>query len=115
MKEPKKDILIGIFIFLLDIALLYYLWKNNAFLTLSFLIISAVVLIFWTNKEQKFLYIAGFILGPVYDITLVPTGIWNYGNPTMFGVPLWLPPAYGASIVAIVKIGKGIQNIIQKR
>lgn len=115
MKEHKKDLFTGLFIFILDITLFYYLWKNNIALTLAFIIISIPVLLFWTNKEEKFLYIAGFILGPIYDITLVPAGIWTYGNPTIFGIPIWLPPAYGISIVAIVKIGKSIQNFFQNR
>ena len=115
MNKSKKDFFAGVFLFVLDMLLFYYLWKNNLFLTSALLVISVFLLLFWTNNEEKFLYAAGFFLGPIYDITLVPNGIWEYGNPTIFGVPIWLPPAYGISIVAMVKIGKAIHNFFQKR
>ena len=111
MNKSKKDFLIGIFVFILDIVLFYHLWKNNIVLSIVFFVVSFFVLLMWTNKEEKFLYLVGFLLGPIYDIILIPTGIWSYGNATIFGIPLWLPLAYGISTVAIVKIGRSVAEL----
>ena len=112
MEQNKKDILIGFAVLALEIALFYYFWKNNIVLTFLFLAISAVVLSKFTGKEEKVLYITCFILGPVFDLTLVPRGVWTYGNPTVYGVPLWLPFSYGIVTVMIVKIGRAIAKLI---
>lgn len=113
MNEYKKDFLIGIFIFVLNIIFLYYLWQNNSVLTLSLLVISIFILLFWTSKEEKILYLIGFVLVPIYDLILVPTGIWSYGNPTIFRVPLWLPLLYGILTVTAIKIGRNLAKIFK--
>ncbi len=114
MKEIKKDIIIGFLIFTLDIALIFFFWKNNILLTSALLIVSAFILFSWSSKEEKILYFACFILGPFYDLILAPAGAWSYGNPTTFGIPIWIYPAYGNSIVAIIKIGKSVARIFFK-
>ena len=114
MDKPQKDILIGFFIFVLAIALFYFLWRNNIFLTIAFLFISAFILLSWSNKEEKLIYFTGFVLGPIIDLTIVPTGIWIYGNPTIFRIPLWLPFTYGILTVEAVKIGKAIAKLYFK-
>lgn len=35
-------------------------------------------------------------------------------NPTIFGVPFWLPFAYGISTVAVIKIGRAVAKIVSK-
>lgn|SRR3989338_5971335 len=111
MKPEIKDLITGTIIFFLDIFLLYFLWKNNLALTSAFAILSVILLLFLTCKEEKFTYFIGFILGPIYDITLVPAGIWTYGNPTLFSVPIWLPLTYGLSLVSILKISRSTYKI----
>lgn len=113
MNQAKKDLLIGLLIFTLVITLFYYLWWNNLALTITFLVISVFVLWKWTNREEKFVYFVGFLLGPIIDLTLVPTGVWSYGNPTIFRVPIWLPLTYGILTVTAIKIGKVTAKLFQ--
>ena len=112
MDKNKKDILIGFIGLALEFLLLYFLWKNNIAITIAFLIMSVFVLLLLTNKEEKFLYFTGFILIPIYDLTLVPRGVWSYGNPTLYNVPVWLPFSYGLATIMIVKIGRAIARLI---
>ena len=112
MDKNKIDIFIGIAVFLLEITFFYFFWKNNIVLTALLLITSAVVLAKFSSKEEKVLYFVCFVLGPIFDLTLVPRNVWSYGNPTLFGVPLWLPFAYGLGTVIIVKIGNSIARLI---
>ena len=73
--KNKKDILIGFSIFALDNLLFYFLWKNNTILTIAFLFISAFILLGWSDRGEKIIYFTSFILGPVIDLTVAPTGI----------------------------------------
>jgi len=84
MEKNKKDILVGFIIFVLEISLLYFLWKNNIALTISLLVISANVLLKFANKKERIFYFLGFIFLQIFDLILVPRGVWNYGNPTIF-------------------------------
>ncbi len=112
MDAVKKDLLLGFLILAFEILLFYFFWKENIVLTVLLLAISAVILLGFSSREEKVLYFVCFILGPIFDLTLVPRGVWAYGNPFMFGVPLWLPFAYGIGTVMIVKIGKSIAKLI---
>lgn len=115
MHEPKKDFLIGIFIFIFYIAISYYSWMNNILLTVTLGLVSLLILLKWTNLEEKFIYFTGFFLGPVIDIIIVPTGIWTYENPTLFMVPMWLPFTYGIAGVLLIKLGKSISKIYSEQ
>src|SRR3989344_5441722 len=108
MDKNKKDFLVGSLVFALEILLFYYLWKNNVILSVSLAAVSIVVLAKFSGKEEKVLYFVCFVLGPIFDLTFVPRGVWSYANPTLFGVPVWLPFAYGLGTVMIVKIGNAI-------
>ena len=112
MDKNKKDIFIGFIVFALEIILFYFFWKNNIVLTVLFLAISVIILAKFTSKKEKILYLACFILGPIFDLTLVPRGVWSYGNPTIYGIPLWLPAAYGLGPLMIVKIGNSVAKLI---
>jgi hypothetical protein len=112
MNQAKKDIIIGLLLYIFVIVLLYYLWKNNVALSTFLIVISIAVLFKWSNREEKIVYFASFILGPIIDIILVPKGVWTYGSPTMFNIPVWLPFTYGVLTVTAIKIGKSIAKLI---
>lgn len=109
-KGNRKDIWIGLSIFISELALFYFFWKNNTALAISLLAVSALVLLRYSGKLERFLYFTGFFLGPIYDISLVPAGVWTYGNPVLLGIPPWLPVAYGLGAVMIYKIGNYFAN-----
>jgi len=56
----------------------------------------------------------GFLLGLIVDIILVPTGVWRYGNPTIFKVPIWIPLSYGLFFIVFIKIGKSFVKLVLK-
>ena len=112
MNENKKNIFIGFIVFTIMILFLYFFWKNNLILAVLFLAVSAVILLNFSSKEEKVLYFISFVLCPVFDLILVPRGLWTYANPFVLGVPLWLPLTYGLGTVMIVKIGNSIARLI---
>ena len=118
VKKPKmdnhhKEFLIGVMIFVLELLFFYYFWKNNILLTSAILLLSALTLMKFADKGEIFLYLTGFFLGPVFDIVLVPTGIWTYGNPYILSVPPWLWPSYGLGVIMIFKISKSLATFFK--
>lgn len=113
MDKLKKDLFIGFLIYSLNILLLYYLWQNNIALTVIFIVISTFVLLKWANKEERIVYFASFVLGPILDLILVPRGVWAWENPSLFGIPLWLPLSYGILTVTAIKIGKSTAKLLK--
>jgi len=115
MNNPKKEIVLGLMVYLADIVLFYFLWENNILLGIYFFLIS-VFLLFWnSDSQEKFAYFVSFFLGPIIDIVLVPTGIWKYENQTLLQIPLWLPFAYGIFGLVLIKISKAAFKISVKK
>ena len=112
MDKNKKDILLGIMVLSVEISLLYYLWQNNIVLAVLLLVVSAIVLLTFSSRAERIIYFVCFFLGPIFDLILVPRGAWSYGNPSLFGVPIWLPVTYGLGTVMVVKIGNGIARLM---
>ena len=78
------------------------------------LVVSAIALIAFCSREERVLYFVCFVLTPIFDLTLVPRNVWTYGNPTIYGVPIWIPFAYGLGTVMLVKIGRAIAKLYFK-
>lgn len=109
MDKHKKGLIIGLFAFALEIIFFYFLWWSNLIMTIAFLILSVFMLL-WSDNLEKIVYFSGFVLFPIVDVIVVRTGIWSYGNPTLLGVPVWLPFPYALSSLIIIKIGKSLYN-----
>ena len=114
MDKNKKHVIIGLVVLISEILLLYYLWENNTILTILLSAISFLVLINFSNMQERILYFACFFLGPAFDLILVPRGVWTYANPSIFGVPIWLPVTYGLGAVMIVKIATAVSKMASR-
>lgn len=111
----KRDFFIGIGILLLNLLLVYYFWQNNLVLTLALISFSVIVLLKFADRQEIIFYFTGFFLGPIFDLILVPRGVWAYINPAIYGIPLWLSPLYGLGTLMIVKIGKSLSDFFSSK
>ena len=97
MKNKLKAFLLFIFC----IILISLFWKNNILLTVLLSISLISILIFFHNKKDLIVIFVSGIGGAVGEAILVSFKIWNYANPTIFSIPMWLPLAW-AHIAVIV-------------
>jgi hypothetical protein len=56
-------------------------------------------------KEQNGLYyfLAAAVFGPIGEAIVSANGLWTYHGQTVFGIPYWLPLAWGITAVALHK------------
>ena len=104
----KRDFLIGIGTLLLNLLLIYYFWQNNLMLTLALISVPLIVILKFADRQETIFYFTGFFLGPIFDLILVPRGVWDYGNPAIYGIPIWLSLSYGLGTLMITKVGKSL-------
>ena len=97
MKNKLKAFLLFIFC----IILISLFWKNNILLTVLLSISLISILIFFHNKKDLIVIFVSGIGGAVGESILISFKIWNYANPTIFSIPIWLPLAW-AHIAVIV-------------
>ena len=73
----------------------------------------AIALKLFHTKEDITLLLSGAVIGAVAEIVAVRTGAWSYANPTVLGVPLWLPLLWGGSILFTKKLTQTILELLR--
>ena len=79
------------------VASVSLLWKNNLLLFIVMLIGCPVALALWHNRLDLSFFLIIAVLGTLAEAVFVQFGVWYYTNPTLLGIPLWFPLAFGTT------------------
>lgn len=102
------DVLLGTGVFCVLATTIVLLWRQNALLLAATIGIALLVLRLWHERHDAafFLVLAG--VGTLAEIVFVQCGVWRYANPTLFGIPVWFPLAFGTAGLACERLVSGI-------
>ena len=93
----SKDLATTLAAFCTLVASVSLLWRYNWLLFVVALAQSIVGLILWHDRlDVSFFLIIG-VLGSAAELVFVRFGVWQYSNPTFFGMPVWFPLAFGTT------------------
>jgi len=91
------------------------LFYQTPILSTALLIIASVVVIkFWHKPNDIYIYVAAAIIGPIAESISVYFGVWQYATSNAFGIPLWLPFAWGLSVLLLIRLAETIVAISKK-
>lgn len=110
----EKELILEFILFSIGIVAISFFYNYNLLLTLFLILTWVVGLIFWHKKHDIFFYIIGAIIGPIGEIIAIYFGAWQYTNPTIFGIPIWLPFAWGLIVMLIKRIAETFVRIEMK-
>jgi hypothetical protein len=96
--------------FALWLILISNLWPNPTLLLLILIILISIYFIFLKEKNDIVYFLIAAIFGPIGEAIVSASGLWKYYGQTVFGVPYWLPLAWGITAIMIKRF---IASIIQ--
>ena len=96
-KQPWNGLVSELAAFSLLAASIVLLWRDNMLLFIVILIEGMVALGFWHDRYDLSVFLVIAVLGSLAEAVFVHFGVWRYANPTLLGVPLWFPLAFGTS------------------
>ena len=96
-KQPWNGLVSELAAFSLLAASIVLLWRDNMLLFIVILIEGMVALGFWHDRYDLSVFLVIAVLGSLAEAVFVHFGVWRYANPTLLGVPLWFPVAFGTS------------------
>jgi len=106
-----KNMLLFTSLILIGFGTVAIFYKNNILLTSILIIGWLVSLKFWHERTDLYTFFAGaIIVGVVGEILVVNFGAWQYSNPTLFGIPSWLPISWGLLFVLVRKFSRKLQK-----
>jgi uncharacterized membrane protein YoaT (DUF817 family) len=89
-------------------------WQNNLVLLTAVLIQCLVALWYWHERYDITFFLVISVFGTVAEGVFVRSGIWQYNNPTLYGVPLWFPFAFGTTALISQRLALTLTEIWNK-
>jgi hypothetical protein len=97
MTKLITDLLYEIGAFTILITSIIILWQSNLLLLTAVIIQCLVALWFWHERFDVTFFFVISIFGTFAEWVFVRSGIWHYSNPSLFGIPIWFPVAFGTT------------------
>ena len=113
-KKIEKELIYEIVLFCAGITAISLFYANNFLLTFLLIITWLIGMKGWHKNHDIYFLIAGAIIGPLGEIVCIYFGAWRYVNPTFFGIPIWLPLAWGLAIMLIKRFAEIFVKIEKK-
>jgi len=95
--KPQAAFLTAFVAFVLLISSVMLLWRNNLLLFVVMLVECAIALVLWHKRIDVSFFLVIAVFGTLAELSFVRVGVWQYANPTLLGVPLWFPLAFGTT------------------
>ena len=96
-KRPWSGLVSELAAFSLLVTSIGLLWRDNMLLFIVILLEGMVALGFWHDRYDLSVFLVIAVLGSLAEAVFVHSGVWRYANPTLLGVPLWFPVAFGTA------------------
>lgn len=97
MKQLLKEVCREFAVFSVLVACIVLLWEDNLILFIVVSIEGVAALSLWHDRYDLIFFSVIAVLGSIAEVVFVFFGVWQYPNPTILGVPLWFPLAFGIS------------------
>lgn len=107
----EKELVYEIALFLVTIASISFLYMEWPLLTGLLVVAMLVGGKVWYDRNDVYYFVSGAFVGSIAEIICVYFGAWRYTNPTIFGIPIWLPIAWGVATVLIIRFAETLVKI----
>ena len=110
MSEPIKAV-VNATLALATLLLTSVLWHYPVALTALLIVAGAAIYALRPSRTSLCVYATGFVFGPLAEGLAIQTGAWEYAEPSVLGIPVWLPFVWGNAALFIqntADIGKAI-------
>ena len=111
MSRDAQKALINAVLALATLLLTSVLWRTPVALTALLIATGVAIYALRPSRTSAFVYLMGFLFGPLAEAVSIRTGAWEYASPTFLGIPLWLPFVWGIAALFIqntADLGKAI-------
>jgi len=109
--SDARKALINAALALTTLLLTSVLWRTPVALTALLIVTGVAIYALRPSRTSAFVYLIGFVFGPLAEGVSIRTGAWEYASPTFLGIPVWLPFVWGIAALFIqnsADLGKAI-------
>jgi uncharacterized membrane protein YoaT (DUF817 family) len=107
-KSERSEVMWDSLALIATFALILTLHRWPAILAATLLLVWAVIFLSRHERHDLAFFLVGIAAGLVGEIAIVASGAWTYPPPTILGIPVWIPIAWGVVVLSIKRIATGI-------
>jgi hypothetical protein len=90
-------------------------WENAVATVLMLSVIGALVFLIRPSRSTAVVYFVAFIFGPLAESLAITHGAWQYADPQLGSIPVWLPFLWGNAGLFLVNTEKLSFGLLRKR
>ena len=90
------------------------LWEYNLLLLVLMAVECGIALALWHTRIDICFFLVIAVLGSLAEAVFVYFGVWEYANPTILGVPIWFPLAFGTTGLIGGRLARTMTSIWDK-
>ncbi len=114
-KQLRIELAMELAAFSLLVASVSLLWRNNLLLFTVALAECLAALALWHDRLDVSFFLIIAVLGSLAEAVFVHCGAWYYANPSLLGVPLWFPLAFGTTGLIGGRLARTITQIWERK
>jgi hypothetical protein len=96
-KQLCSELAIQSTIFCLLVVSIVLLWRDNSILLTVVAAECLVALAHWHERHDVSFFLILAVFGTLAEMAFTCSGVWRYANPTLLGIPLRFPLAFGTA------------------
>lgn len=108
VKRLWVDLMRALVGFCLLVASVCLFWRNNPLLLALMAVECPLALWLWHERLEVSFFLIIAVLGSLAEAVFVRCGVWQYANPTVLGIPLWFPLAFGTTGLIGMRLGRAV-------
>jgi uncharacterized membrane protein YoaT (DUF817 family) len=113
-KKPRYELITALVAFVILIASVLLLWKNNLLLLATMVVECLLALARWHERIDVSFFLVIAVFGTLAELSFVRVGVWQYVNPTLLGIPLWFPLAFGTTGLIGGRLARTITDLWER-
>jgi hypothetical protein len=113
-RQPARELLFAFAGFSLLVASVVLFWRHNMLLLAVVLLECALALARWHDRMDVSFLLTIAIFGSLAELVFVRFGIWRYANPSLLGMPLWFPVAFGTTGLIGQRLARAVAAIWER-
>ena len=93
-KQLWAELVVQSATFCLLVASIVLLWRDNTILLAVVAAECLMALALWRERHDASFFLILAVFGTLAEMAFTHSGVWQYANPTLLGIPLWFPLAF---------------------
>lgn len=114
MHRDVRLLCVDLLLLFIGIFLSVRFWSATPFIHLGIVLLACTGIALFHSRDDISFFIGGLLLGGLGEIVATHFGVWNYAQPDLWNIPLWIPVMWGLTFMLIRRIRNTVFRLLHR-